>query len=142
MALELLKGKRWAIGIVVFTFWTLLGLAFAGQLYLSRSMIGDPVPWGFAVKRALGYWYVFALLSIPAWWMARRFPFAPSRWLVAGTVHLAGSAMFSLSWMVLRAALEHWQTRGDLYPVKFTMAFGRVLVATFFFNLLIYWGVI
>jgi signal transduction histidine kinase len=126
----------------LFGFWTVLGLAFAGQLYLSRSMIGDPVPWGFAVNRALGDWYTFALLSVPAWWMARRFPFAPSRWLTSGAVHLAASAVFSLSWMVLRVTIEQWQTRGELYPVSFTAAFGRVLVATFFFNSLIYWGVV
>jgi LytS/YehU family sensor histidine kinase len=42
----------------------------------------------------------------------------------------------------LRAVLEEWQTRGELYPVTFSAAFSRALVATFFFNLLVYWGVI
>jgi LytS/YehU family sensor histidine kinase len=57
-------------------------------------------------------------------------------------IHLTASAIFSIAWMVLRAGVEHWQSRGELFPVEFAAAFGRVLVATFFFNLLIYWVIV
>ncbi len=134
--------KRWSQWLLLFAFWTVLGLAFAGQLYLSRSRIGDPVTWGFALERALATWYLFALLSIPALWVGRRFPFAGTGWRLAGAVHLGASGVFSLSWMLLRAVVEQWQSRGDLYPVTFRAAFSQALMATFFFNLLIYWGVI
>jgi len=137
-----LSRKRWSQWIVPFAFWTVLGLAFAGQFYLSQSKIGDPVTWRFALARALADWYVFAVLSIPALWVGRRFPFAGAGWGLAAAVHLGASGVFSLSWMVLRAAIAHWQSRGELYPVTFNVALSRALVATFFFNLLIYWGVI
>jgi two-component sensor histidine kinase len=142
MALTGLIGKRWWQWMLLYLLWTLLGLAFGGQLYLSRSKIGDPVTWGFAFERALADWYVFALLSIPALWVGRRFPFARGGWYQAVIVHVLASGLFSLSWMVLRAAIEHWETRGDLYPVSFHAALSRALVATFFFNLLVYGGVI
>ena len=45
--------KPWSKWILLFLFWTILGLAFAGQLYLSRSKIGAPVSWTFAMGRAL-----------------------------------------------------------------------------------------
>jgi two-component system LytT family sensor kinase len=134
--------KPWSKWILLFLFWTILGLAFAGQLYLSRSKIGAPVSWTFAMGRALADWYVFALLSVPALWLGRRFPAAGPRWPKALSVHLLTSAAFSLGWMVLRAAFEHWRTRGVEDPVPFSTAFSQALGATFFFNLLVYWGIV
>jgi two-component system, LytTR family, sensor kinase len=142
MSLLALIRKLWPKWILLVFFWTVLGLAFAGQLYLSRSKIGQPVTWGFALERALADWYVFAILSVPSLWMARRFPLASVAWKRSVTVHLVAGAAFSLGWMVLRAAVEQWQSRGELYPVTFSTAFTRALVATFFFNHLVYWGII
>jgi len=135
--------KQWLLKWVLFVLlWTVLGLAFAGQFYLSNSKAGDPVSWGFAVKRALADWYVFAILSLPALWVAERFPLAGTRWKSTIAIHVAASLIFSVGWMVLRAGIAYWQTRGDLYPVEFSAAFSRALVATLFFNQLIYWGVV
>jgi signal transduction histidine kinase len=119
-----------------------LGFAFAGQLYLSRSKIGDPVTWIFALSRALADWYTFMLLSLPVLWLAQRFQFERGRWQQAFSIHLIGSAIFSIAWMALRAVVEQWQTRGEMHPIPFAAAFGRALVATFFFNLLVYWGIV
>jgi signal transduction histidine kinase len=138
MALTGMIRKLWPKWILLFLFWTVVGLGFAGQLYLSRPDIG----WGFALGRALADWYVFALLSIPTLWVARRFPFAARRWQTALVVHLISSALFSLAWLTLRAALEHWRTRGELDPVTFSAAFNQALLATLFFTLLIYWGIV
>ncbi len=143
MALVGLIRKLWLLKWVLFILlWTVLGLAFAGQYYLTNSKAGDPVSWTFAVKRALADWYIYAVLSLPALWVARRFPLASLRWKSAIAIHLVASVAFSVSWMVLRAGIAHWQTRGDLFPVTFGAAFSRALVATLFFNQLIYWGVI
>ena len=138
MALTGMIRKLWPKWILLFLFWTIIGLGFAGQLYLSRPNIG----WGFALGRALADWYVFAILSIPTLWVARRFPFAAGQWRLALVAHLISSALFSLSWLALRAALEHWRTRGDMEPVTFSSAFNQALVATLFFTLLIYWGIV
>lgn len=134
--------KTWSKWILLFLFWTVLGLAFAGQHYLSRSKSGAPVSWNLAMGRALADWYVFALLSVPALWVGRRFPAAGPRWPQALAVHLLVSAAFSIGWMCLRAGFEEWRTRGDEDPVTFSAAFSQALGATFFFNLLVYWGIV
>ena len=134
--------KLWARWLLLFLFWTLIGLAFAGQLFLSRSKLGEPVTWSFALARALGDWYVFAVLSIPALRLARRFSLGDERWLRHVAAHLAASAGFSLLWMALRAGVEVWLNRHSDSGVTFAAAFNRALVTTFFYNLLIYWVII
>jgi signal transduction histidine kinase len=135
-----LSGKPWLKALLAFAFWTLIGVAFAGQLYLSRAKIGDPVSWSFAVGRALGDWYVFALLSIPALWLARRFSLGSSDWVRNLALHFAASALFSLAWMSVRTAVELALNREG--GLTFAAAFNRALVTTFFYNLLIYWVII
>lgn len=120
----------------------MLGLAFASQLYLSRSKVGEPVSWGFAFKRAFADWYVYAALSLPALWLANRFQIERGRWRRALVVHVAGCAAFSIGWMLVRAGLEQWLTRDEMRPTEFAAAFSRALVATFFLNVLIYWVIL
>ena len=114
----------------------------ARQQYLIRSKIGLPVTWGYALEKNFADWYAFALLSVPALWLARRLPIERHHWLRNLGVHLAGGAAFSFGWMALRAGLEEWLTRNDIQPVTFAAAFSHALVATFFFNLLIYWVIV
>lgn len=137
-----LKQTAWPRTLIAFAFWTLIGLAFAGQLYLSKAKVGEPVPWTFAVSRALSDWYVFALLSIPALALARRFSLGDKQWAPNLITHLAASALFSVAWMALRAGVEVVLTRDEAAAATFTAAFNRALVTTFFYNLLIYWVVI
>ena len=103
-AVELLR-RAWPKWILFFVFWTALGLAFGGQLYLSRSKIGDPVSWSFALQRSLADWYVFALLSVPVMLLAQRFQFDAANWRRAVPVHIVGGAAFSLAWMALRGKM-------------------------------------
>lgn len=128
---------RWWHPFAFVGFWTLVGLAFAGQLYLTQTKLGTPVTWGFAVTRSLADWYVFALLSLPALRLARRFPLgdAQTRWLLA--LHLVASFVFSLVWMLVRAGVAVW-----LEQRPFAETLRYALVATLVFNLLVYWVII
>ncbi|HKQ36568.1 MAG TPA: histidine kinase [Verrucomicrobiae bacterium] len=141
MAVQLLT-RRWIRWLLGFVIWTLIGLAFAGQLYLVQAKLGDPVTWQFAIGRKLADWYVFAILSIPIWWLARHFPIERARWHRTLLVHIAGASLFSLCWMVFRAGLEHLQSRWGPQPVSFETAFTQALVATFVWNALIYWALV
>ena len=141
MAVQLLT-RRWIRWLLAFVIWTLIGLAFAGQLYLVRAKLGDPVSWQFAIGRNLADWYVFAILSIPVWRLARHFPIERAKWHRTLLVHMVGATLFSLCWMVFRAALEHWQSRASGQPVPFETAFTHALVATFVFNAIIYWALV
>src|SRR5947207_7490096 len=110
MTVEKLMRKpatRWALG---FCFWTLLGLSFASQFYISSAKAGLEVSWKQAVSYALGDWYVFALLSIPVIYLARRFRFEGGVRRRSLILHLTASVLFSLAYMIIRAWVGQWQS--------------------------------
>lgn len=128
-----------ALGFLVL--WSLIGLAFAGQFYLSSSLLGRSITWGQAISYSLADWYVWALLSIPIAAFARRFPPAPeSPWRTAGT-HLAAAAGFALAYVLLRSVVGLAHSWIINEAVTFSEVFRPLFVKTFPFNLLIY-GVI
>ena len=125
---------RWGLG---FCFWTLLGLSFASQFYISSAKAGLEVSWKQAVNYALGDWYVFALLSVPVVRLARRFRFEAGAWARSLCVHTLGSVLFSLAYMVIRAWVGQWQSQAAFKDV-----FKPLMVKTWHFNLLIYWVIV
>jgi sensor histidine kinase YesM len=121
-------------------FWTLVGLAFAGQFYLSSNLLGRSITWLEAITYSLGDWYVWGLLSVPIARFARRFPpEAGAAWRTAG-IHLAAAFGFSVTYVGLRALLgqAHSWVLGE--PATFSEVV-RPLLRTFPFDLLMY-GVI
>lgn len=132
-----LKAGAW------FGFWTLIGLSFASQVYLSSLKAGGSVTWRQAMMWSLGDWYVFALLSAPAAWLARRYHFERDNWRRQLPVHLAGGVLFALLCMVLRTGLALWQEAPLAEgPVSFAVGFKLLLVKTWHINLLIYWAIL
>jgi signal transduction histidine kinase len=123
-------------------FWTVIGLSFASQFYLSSLKAGRPVSWGQAITWSLGDWYVWALLSVPIIQLARRFRFDDVRWVRSVLIHLAASGVFSLVYMLVRAWLGQVQSRLSGVPVSFAEAFNPLVVKTIHFNLLIYWVIV
>src|SRR5205807_5220550 len=111
MTIRTIMQSRWSKWLLGFCFWTLLGLSFASQFYISSAKAGLDVSWGQAVRYALGDWYVFAVLSIPVIWLAKNFSFEGRTRLRSLAVHIAGSVFFSLSYMVLRAWVGQWQSQ-------------------------------
>ncbi len=125
----------------VSAFWTLVGLAFASQFYLSSTLLGRTVTWGQAISYSLADWYVYAILSWPSLLLARRYPpEGGALWRTAG-IHLVAALVFSLVYVVLRTLVD--QVHGLLIdePVTFLGVFRQLFKNTFPFNLLIY-GVI
>lgn len=129
--------RRWALWLMGFVFWTLIGLSFAFQFYISSAKAGLEVTWGQAVSYALWDWYVFAVLSIPAIWLARRFNFEAGHRARCLGVHLPAGVLFALAYMVLRALIGHWQS-----DASFAEAFQPLLVKTWLFNLIVYWVIV
>jgi two-component system LytT family sensor kinase len=137
MTISALAKQRWVKWPLGFLFWTLVGLSFAFQFYISSQKAGLDVTWSQAVSYALGDWYVFALLSIPVIWLARRFQFESGSRAPALVVHLVGGVAFSFTYIVLRAWVGHWQS-----SATFADAFQPLLVKTWHFNLLVYWVIV
>jgi two-component system LytT family sensor kinase len=122
-------------------FWTIVGLAFASQFYLSSTLLGRSVTWMQAISYSLGDWYVWAILSVPILLLARRFPADGLHPWRTATIHLTAALVFSLLYVTLRSAVGLVHSRLIDEPVGFTEVFQPLLVKTFPFNLLIY-GVI
>jgi two-component system LytT family sensor kinase len=137
MPIKYVLKRRWIQWLLGFGFWTLIGLSFAFQFYISSAKAGLEVTWRQAVSYALGDWYVFAVLSIPVVWLARRFDFESGNRARSFAVHLPASLLFSLAYMVLRALVGRWQSEAS-----FAEAFQPLLVKTWHFNLLIYWVIV
>jgi len=106
--------------------WTLLGLAFAGQHYLKAATFGEGVSLSVAVQGALADWYVFALLAIPAFKLGRRFNLGGDHWRMR----------------LVRAGVGEWLFPGHRSEKPLHDLIRYVLVATFFFNMLVYWVVV
>ena len=137
MTIKNVLQRRWIKWLLWFGFWTSIGLSFAFQFYISSAKAGLEVTWRQAVSYALGDWYVFAVLSIPVVWLARRFDFESGNRARSLAVHLPASLVFSLAYMVLRAWVGRWQSEAS-----FAEAFQPLLVKTWHFNLLIYWVIV
>jgi two-component system, LytTR family, sensor kinase len=132
--------RQWSVRVgLAFVFWTIIGLSFASQFYLSSLKAGRLVTWGQAVTWSLGDWYVWALLSVPIVQLARRFRFDDVRWVRSVAIHLLASVLCALVYMVLRAWLGQVQSGVSGVRVSFAEAFNPLVVKTVHFNLLIYW---
>lgn len=139
---QTLAQRRVLTWALAFAFWTLIGLSFASQFYVASTKAGHYVSWRQAVVWALGDWYVFALLSLPAIHLARRFRLEGAAWRRHAVFHALAGVGFSLAYMVLRAWVAQLQGALDGAPVSFLAAFRPVLVKTWHFNILIYWVIV
>ena len=133
---------RRVLGVLGFVaFWTLVGLAFAGQFYLSSSLLGRAITWGQAISYSLGDWYVWSLLAIPIARLAHRFPPDPTVPWRTAAIHLGAAIVFAVVYVVLRALVGEVHSWLIDEEVTFGEVFRPLFVKTFPFNLLIY-GVI
>lgn len=137
--MTVLAAKHWSRWTLFLAFWTIVGLAFASQFYLSSARAGWSVTWEQAVFSSLGDWYVFALLSIPAIKLARMFPFQRKTWLAVGTIHILGSILLSAGYIVLRAWLAQLYSLTTPAPVPFGRAFAPLLAKPFQYYLWVFW---
>ena len=134
--LRLVRASFW------FACWTLIGLSFASQFYISSAKAGLDVGIGQAVNWALGDWYVFAALSLGVVRLARRFPFEPSEWRRSLIVHAVASVLFSFAYMAARAWVGQLQQWLAGQPASFEATFAPLLVKTWHFNILVFWVIV
>jgi len=62
------------MAIVVIAGWAALALLFAATNSLTYLATGRPGLWGLTIRMALADWMVWAVLTFPVLWLARRFP--------------------------------------------------------------------
>ncbi len=130
---------HWAIGFLV---WTVIGLSFASQFFVANLKAGRPVTWAEAIGWSLGDWYVWGLLSIPILAVARQFHIDGVHWRSSLVIHLCGSAIAALVFLIVRAALGQWQMLLRGGAATYGEIFMPLLAKTFLFNVIIYWVIV
>jgi len=84
--------------------WILLG-AFQGvQLYLNQDAGEHPIPILTAVGTCVRRYLVYALLTFPALWLCRRFPFTARRWAAPMLAHGIGFVAYCVLYAAIRLA--------------------------------------
>jgi LytS/YehU family sensor histidine kinase len=134
--------RYWLAGTVFLGFWTAIGLSFASQFYFSSALFGNPVTWGQAISISLGDWYVWAALSIPILWFARRLPLQRRNWSKRVVIHLTASAVACVAYIVARAAIGQLQAPQLGMTTTFLDTLERLFLKNSLFNLLIYWIIV
>lgn len=91
--------RPWFRWCLAFFGWTVVGLFFASQTYLSYKYSGGQALIGIILKLNLGDWYLWGLLAPGIIWLAHRFPFERKHWVPSAAVHLvAGVGIALLKW--------------------------------------------
>ncbi len=135
--------QNWVPWSLFIGIWTVIGLAFASQFYLSSSLFGYySVTWGQAISITLGDWYVWALLSLPIMWFARRFPLHRRNWAKLAVIHTAASALVCVVYVVVRAAVGQLQSPLLGMTTTFSNSLEKLFLKNSLFNLLIYWIIV
>jgi signal transduction histidine kinase len=132
--------EHWVTWSLFIGFWTVIGLSFASQFYLSSSLFGYySVSWTQAISITLGDWYVWALLSLPIIWFARRFPIHRRNCGKLLVIHTTASAGVCVLYILARAGIG--QLQGPLVglPTTFGGAVEKLFLKNSLFNLLVYW---
>lgn len=129
-------------GILILAFWTLIALSFAGQFYIASFQLGRPVAWTQALFHSLADWYVFAVMSALPVLLSRRFRLDGPAWGGRLGIHFAASIVFSLLYVVVRAAVGYGQARLAGQWLDYQEAMRSLLWKTWHFNWLIYWVIL
>jgi signal transduction histidine kinase len=136
------KYRRFLAWLSGFLLWTVIGLSFASQFYVASLKAGRPVSWGEAIGWSLGDWYVWGLLSIPIFALARRFHLEGPQWPARLAIHACGCVVAALIYLFLRAWLGQWQTLLHGRVATFGEIFMPLLAKSFFFNVIVYWVIV
>jgi len=131
--------KRGTAVLLIFGLWTLIGLVFAGQEFISRS---PQITWQQALSISLANWYVFALLSVIPLRQARRFAFDGPDWGARFAIHFMTSIVFSALFVAMRSVVALWQPAVAASGATYVETFRVLLGKTWHFNLLIYWVIL
>src|SRR2546426_5811381 len=89
------------------TFWTVLGLAFATQVFLAGRRFGQPSDtWGQAIRMSLPDWYVWGLFALLVARLKQRVPIDAISWGYNFAFHVAASLLVALAHLAISVPLQ------------------------------------
>ncbi len=118
---------RWGLWFGV---WTTIAVAFAVQLHLNAARRGIITPWYEVLLLTVSDWYLWALLSLPIAWLARRYPFEELGWIYSAALHGPASVLFAMVHMLLRAVISGFTEFGRVDPISLVFIYWLVICMT------------
>ena len=134
--------RRVLLWALFFGCWTAAGLLVASQWYLTSTVVGPPVTWGYVLTWVLPDWYIWALLSALVLALARRYPIEHGTLRRSIPVHLAASVLFSLAHAFAFAAVTYWAPAADVPEMTFAELWYALTLKRCLTSVLTYWVVL
>ena len=128
--------------IAIFGCWTVIGLIFASQAYVSNNAWGYPVTWVQALTWSFTEWYTWAALSPFILWLANRFYIDPQSWRRNALIHLGASILFSGASILIQAMVEQWTTWAHTKPTTFSGSLFYYATKKWHMGILVYWMIV
>jgi sensor histidine kinase YesM len=135
------KKELWIKIAIVFLAWTLYGLFFASQAYISETYFGRNASW----KNALGIWltcaYSWALITPFILWLARRLQFNKQTWRRSLLIHALAATFLSALVLLIYSTLRYLFFSGENAP-PLLRSFRNLLIIELHASLLIYMAIV
>ncbi|HKP10568.1 MAG TPA: histidine kinase, partial [Blastocatellia bacterium] len=94
--------SRWLRAFFIIGVWTLFGVFLASQSTLAFSRREKPFSWERILLVEMAFAYIWAALTPPVLWLARRFPLERGRLPLSLTVHVLASVVIGFATRAFR----------------------------------------
>src|SRR5438067_2339548 len=125
------------------TFWTVLGLAFATQVFLAGRRFGQPSDtWGQAIRMSLPDWYVWGLFALLIARLKQRVPIDAMSWGYNFAFHVAASLLVGLAHFAISVPLQTLLQVVAGEPRQISTYFLNNFATVYLWNVVVYWSIL
>ena len=131
---------RWAGWL---SFWTVLGLAFATQMFLAGRRLGQPsYTWGQAIRVSLPDWYVWGLFALLVARLKQRVPIDAMSWGYNFAFHVAASLLVALAHFGISVPVQTLLQLVAGEPRHISTYFVNNFATLYLWNVVVYWSIL
>jgi signal transduction histidine kinase len=135
--------KRWIRWFLYLLIWTAVGLFFASYSSLwERFVYKRPIPWDYALKTNLSFYYIWGCIAPFVLWLGKRFPFERGTRALALLVHLPTSLVLSTIQLLVAEIVVQSFNPEPLHLYEAFRAIQLTFVVYFHINVLTYWAIL
>ena len=125
------------------SFWTVLGLAFAAQVFLAGQRLGQPSDtWGQAIRMSLPDWYVWGLFALLVARLKERVPIDAISWGYNFAFHVAASLLVALAHLAISVPLQTVLQVVSGEPRHISTYFVNNFATVYLWNVVVYWSIL
>src|SRR5256712_1253457 len=125
------------------SFWSVLGLAFAAQVFLAGQRLGQPSEtWGQAFRMSLPDWYVWGLFALLIARLKQRVPIDAVSWGYNFAFHVAASLLVALAHFAISVPLQTLLQLVVGEPRHISTYFVNNFATLYLWNVVVYWSIL